>query len=89
MATLVKEAERRTSLTAFLAQELAPREGRGLAVTRIAAATTLTVAVAMVFRIPEAAYMAYLVFLAIQADRAATVTTARCASCSATTRLPS
>ena len=76
MATLVREAERRTPFMAFLAQELAPREGRGAAVARIAAATTLTVAIAMVFRIPEPAYMAYLVFLTSQADRAATVTMA-------------
>jgi multidrug resistance protein MdtO len=76
MATLVSEAERRTPFTAFLAQELAPREGRGLAVTHIAAATTLTVAIAMVFRIPLAAYMAYLVFLISKDDRAATTTTA-------------
>jgi multidrug resistance protein MdtO len=76
MATLVREAERRTPFSAFLAQELAPREGRGLAVARIAAATTLTVAIAMVFRIPLAAYMAYLVFLTSKDDRAATVTMA-------------
>jgi multidrug resistance protein MdtO len=76
MATLVSEAERRTPFIAFLAQELAPREGRGLAVTRIAAATTLTVAVAMVFRIPLAAYMAYLVFLTSKDDRQATATMA-------------
>src|ERR1700722_19479356 len=76
MATLVSEAERRTPFTAFLAQELAPREGRGLAVTRIAAATTLTVAIAMVFRIPLAAYMAYLVFLISKDDREATTITA-------------
>jgi len=35
--------ERRTPFLAFLAQELAPREGRGLAVARIAAACTITV----------------------------------------------
>jgi multidrug resistance protein MdtO len=76
MATFVSEAQRRTPFTAFLAQELAPREGRGLAVTRIAAATTLTVAIAMVFRIPLAAYMAYLVFLISKDDREATATSA-------------
>ena len=38
----------------LLADELAPREGRGLAVARIAAACTITVAIAMVFRIPLA-----------------------------------
>jgi multidrug resistance protein MdtO len=76
MATLVSEAERRTPFIAFLAHELAPKEGRGRAVTRIAAATTLTVAIAMVFRIPLAAYMAYLVFLISKDDRNATTTVA-------------
>jgi multidrug resistance protein MdtO len=65
--------ERRSSFLAFLAQELAPKEGRGLAVARIAAACTITVAIAMVFRIPLAAYMAYMVFLTSQDDSAATV----------------
>jgi multidrug resistance protein MdtO len=76
MATFVSEADRRTRFVAFLAQELAPREGRGLAVAHIAAGTTLTVAIAMVFRIPLAAYMAYLVFLVSKDDRTATITTA-------------
>jgi len=64
--------EGRTPLLAFLAQELAPREGRGLAAARIAAATTITVAIAMVFQIPLAAYMAYMVFLVSKDDSAAT-----------------
>jgi multidrug resistance protein MdtO len=68
--------ERRTPFLVFLAQELAPREGRGLAVARIAAACTITVAIAMVFRIPLAAYMAYMVFLTSKDDSAATVTMA-------------
>jgi multidrug resistance protein MdtO len=68
--------ERRTPFLAFLAQELAPREGRGLAVARIAAACTITVAIAMVFRIPLAAYMAYMVFLTTKDDSAATLTMA-------------
>jgi len=76
MATLVSEAGRRIPFTTFLAQELAPREGRSLAVAQIAAATTLTVAIAMVFRIPLAAYMAYLVFLVSKDDRRATIITA-------------
>ena len=76
MATLARRVERRTPFLAFLAQELAPREGRGLAVARIAAACTITVAIAMVFRIPLAAYMAYMVFLTSQDDRAATATMA-------------
>jgi multidrug resistance protein MdtO len=76
MATLVSEADRRTPFVTFLAQELAPREGRSLAVAHIAAATTLTVALAMVFRIPLAAYMAYLVFLVSRDDLTTTITTA-------------
>jgi multidrug resistance protein MdtO len=68
--------ESRTPFLAFLAQELAPREGRGLAVARIAAACTITVAIAMVFRIPLAAYMAYMVFLTTKDDSAATLTMA-------------
>jgi multidrug resistance protein MdtO len=68
--------ERSTSFLTFLAQELAPREGRGLAVARIAAACTITVAIAMVFRIPLAAYMAYMVFLTSKDDTAATLTMA-------------
>ena len=72
MATLASRVERRTPFLAFLAQELAPREGRGLAVARIAAGCTITVAIAMVFRIPLAAYMAYMVFLASKDDIAGT-----------------
>src|ERR1700761_784579 len=56
----------------FLAQELAPREGRSVAVVRIAAGCTITVAIAMLFRIPLAAYMAYMVFLTSKDDIAGT-----------------
>jgi multidrug resistance protein MdtO len=76
MAALARRVESRTPFLAFLAQELAPREGRGRAVARIAAACTITVAIAMVFRIPLAAYMAYMVFLTSKDDSAATVTMA-------------
>jgi multidrug resistance protein MdtO len=76
MAPLASRVESRTPFLAFLAQELAPREGRGLAVARIAAACTITVAIAMVFRIPLAAYMAYMVFLTSKDDSAATLTMA-------------
>jgi multidrug resistance protein MdtO len=68
MATPAKRVERRSPFLAFLAQELAPNEGRGLAVARIAAGCTITVAIAMVFRIPLAAYMAYMVFLISKDD---------------------
>ena len=72
MATLAKPVERRSPFLAFLAQELAPNEGRGLAVARIAAGCTITVAIAMLFRIPLAAYMAYMVFLISKDDIAGT-----------------
>jgi multidrug resistance protein MdtO len=72
MATPPKRVETSTPLLTFLAQELAPREGRGLAVARIAAGCTITVAIAMVFRIPLAAYMAYMVFLTSKDDIAGT-----------------
>src|ERR1700693_2163084 len=76
MATRAGQVENRTPFLAFLAQELAPREGRGLAVARIAAACTITVAIAMVFRIPLAAYLVYMVFLTSKDDSAATLTMA-------------
>jgi multidrug resistance protein MdtO len=72
MAALARRVESRTPFLAFLAQELAPREGRWLAVTRIAAGSAIAVAIAMVFRIPLAAYMAYMVFLASKDDIAGT-----------------
>jgi multidrug resistance protein MdtO len=76
MATLARRELGPAPLLAFLADELAPTEGRGLAVARIAAACTITVAIAMVFRIPLAAYMAYMVFLISKDDIAGTITTA-------------
>ena len=76
MANLARRVQRRTPFLTFLAQELAPKEGRGLAAARIAAACTITVAIAMVFRIPLAAYMAYMVFLTSKDDSAATLTMA-------------
>src|SRR5580658_11043446 len=76
MATLARHVDGRTPFLAFLARELAPSDGRGPAVARIAAGCTVTVAIAMVFRIPLAAYMAYMVFLISKDDIAGTVTTA-------------
>ena len=72
MATPAKHAERRKAFLSFLVQELAPREGRGLAIARIASACTITVTIAMMFRIPLAAYMAYMVFLTSKDDIAGT-----------------
>jgi multidrug resistance protein MdtO len=72
MATPSRHVESRKPFLTFLAQELASREGRGVAVARIAAACTITVTIAMVFRIPLAAYMAYMVFLTSKDDIAGT-----------------
>jgi multidrug resistance protein MdtO len=73
MAAIAEARKRRSAFLEFLAVELAPREGRALAVTHIVIASTLTVAIAMIFRIPEPTYMAYIVFLVSQRDRSATV----------------
>jgi multidrug resistance protein MdtO len=59
----------------FLARELAPTEGRAQAVLRIATACSVTVVIAMVFRIPLPTYMAYIVFLCSKDENSATVTT--------------
>jgi multidrug resistance protein MdtO len=58
----------------WLSYELAPREGRSSAVAQMAAASAITVAIAMVFRIPEPTYMAYIVFLISKDEKAATIT---------------
>jgi multidrug resistance protein MdtO len=65
----------RSALVDLLAFELAPREGRVQAVLRIATACAITVAIAMVFQIPEPTYMAYIVFLCAKDEISATVTT--------------
>ncbi len=76
MAAVVNSQTRRSAFLDLLAVELAPREGRVLAVVHIATACAITVAIAMVFRIPEPTYMAYIVFLVSKDEKAATVTTA-------------
>ena len=73
MAAIAEARKPRSPFLEFLAVELAPREGRALAVAHIAIASTITVAIAMIFRIPEPTYMAYIVFLVSQRDRSATV----------------
>jgi multidrug resistance protein MdtO len=60
----------------WLAYELAPREGRGWAVARMATASAITVAIAMVFKIPEPTYMTYIVFLISKDENSATFLTA-------------
>jgi multidrug resistance protein MdtO len=76
MAAIAEARAPRSAFMEFLAVELAPREGRALAVAHIVTACVLTVAIAMLFRIPEPTYMAYIVFLVSKDERAATVTTA-------------
>jgi multidrug resistance protein MdtO len=75
MAALPDRQPRRGAFLELLSVELAPREGRTLAVVHMATAAAITVAIAMVFRIPEPTYMAYIVFLISKDDNAATVTT--------------
>jgi multidrug resistance protein MdtO len=65
----------RSPLIELLARELAPNEGRAQAVLRIATACSITVAIAMVFQIPEPTYMAYIVFLIAKDEISATVIT--------------
>jgi multidrug resistance protein MdtO len=60
------------SFFSWLAYELAPREGRAGSVVRMAIGSSLTVAIAMVFQIPEPTYMAYIVFLISKDEKAAT-----------------
>jgi multidrug resistance protein MdtO len=64
----------RSPLIELLARELAPSEGRAQAVLRTAIACSITVAIAMVFQIPEPHYMAYIVFLISKDESSATVT---------------
>ena len=61
---------------AWLSYELAPKDGRGWSVALIAGACAITVAIAMVFKIPEPTYMAYIVFLISRDEKAATVVSA-------------
>src|ERR1700685_4549030 len=75
--TTVTESERtRRRLRELLAVELAPREGRLAAVARIAITCVITVAIAMIFQIPQPAYMAYIVFLISKDEPTATATAA-------------
>jgi multidrug resistance protein MdtO len=73
MAAIAEARKPRSAFLEFLAVELAPREGRALAVAHIATASAITVAIAMLFQIPVPTYMAYIVFLVSQSERKATV----------------
>src|SRR5271154_5269384 len=74
--TALAESQPSRPLLELLAAELAPREGRWAAVARIATGSVITVAIAMVFQIPQPTYMAYIVFLLSKDEKKATVTSA-------------
>src|SRR5277367_711158 len=74
--TALAESHRSRSLLEVLAIELASREGRWAAVARIAAGSTITVVIAMLFQIPQPTYMAYIGFLISKDEKNATLTAA-------------
>jgi multidrug resistance protein MdtO len=74
--TALAESHRSRPLLELLAVELAPREGRWAAVARIATGSAITVVIAMVFQIPQPAYMAYIVFLLSKDEKNASITSA-------------
>ena len=76
MTALAESQRGRRPLLELLALEFAPREGRWAAVARIATGCAITVAIAMVFQIPQPTYMAYIVFLISKDEKNATVTSA-------------
>jgi len=76
MTALAESQRYRLPLLELLAVELASREGRLAAVARIATGSAITVAIAMVFQIPQPTYMAYIVFLISKDEKNATVTSA-------------
>jgi multidrug resistance protein MdtO len=82
--TALAESQRSRPLLEVLALELASREGRWAAVARIATGSAITVAIAMVFQIPQPTYMAYIVFLISKDEKNATVTAALGASIAVT-----
>jgi len=76
MTALAESQRSRRPLLEVLAVELASREGRWAAVARIATGSAITVAIAMVFQVPQPTYMAYIVFLISKDEKNATVTSA-------------
>jgi multidrug resistance protein MdtO len=71
--TALAESQRSRPLLEVLALELASREGRWAAVARIAAGSTITVVIAMVFQIPQPTYIGFLIS---KDEKSATVTAA-------------
>ena len=76
MTALAESPKARRPFFELLLVELAPREGRWAAVTRIATGCCITVAIAMVFEIPQPTYMAYIVFLISKDEKSGTITSA-------------
>jgi len=76
MTTLTESRRPRRPFLELLAVELGSREGRWTAVARIATACVITVAISMIFQIPQPAYMAYIVFLISKDEPTATATAA-------------
>src|SRR6202044_781400 len=74
MTAFAEPQQSRRPLFELLAVELTSREGRWAAVARIATGSAITVAIAMVFQIPQPTYMAYIVFLISKDEKNATVT---------------
>jgi multidrug resistance protein MdtO len=76
MTALAEPLRARRPLLELLAIEMAPREGRWAAVTRIAMGAVIAVLLAMLFQIPEPTYMAYIGFLLSKDEKNATITAA-------------
>ena len=76
MTAIAEPLRARRPLLELLAIEMAPREGRWAAVTRIATGAVIAVVLAMLFQIPEPTYMAYIGFLLSKDEKNATVTAA-------------
>jgi multidrug resistance protein MdtO len=76
MTALAEPLKAPRPLLELLAIELAPREGRWAAVTRIAMGAVIAVVLAMLFQIPEPTYMAYIGFLLSKDEKNASVTAA-------------
>ena len=72
-----EQAQQKSSgFLGWLSYELAPKDGRAWSVLRMATACSITVAIAMVFQIPEPTYMAYIVFLISKDEKASTFVSA-------------
>src|ERR1700675_4115345 len=76
MTGLAESQRSRHPLLKLLAIELARSERPWAAVTRIATGCAISVAIAMVFQIPQPTYMAYIVFLISKDEKAATFVSA-------------